>query len=256
MLLLASVFGASLIGCGQREDRVQLRFMLDDAASVHAVQFYVHDVRLVDEQGETHSLVFEQRPPWQSDRVALLDLAKPARDVIEGSAPKRRYTGVQFALGVPFDLNHANPMTAAAPLDRPEMFWTWQSGYKFLRLDLAAGEHDAAFHLGSTGCSSASALRPPQQACGQPNVIHVALRDFDPTADPIHVRVADIVAALATAEQRACTGEYAQPACATAFATTGLDAKTGRCGADDPMTPCDQRLFTVVRLESDENGER
>lgn len=255
MVLLASVLGVSLIACGSREQPVQLRFMLDDAASVHRLQFYVYDVRLVDEAGGAHPLTLAARPPWQTDRVALVEIAPATRDVVEGEAPVARYTGVQFAVGVPFDLNHANPLTAVAPLDRAEMFWTWQSGYKFLRLDLTAGEHEAAFHLGSTGCSSASALRPPQQPCAQPNVMQVELRGFDPTTQPIRVRASDIVAALEAAEQRACTGDYAQPACATAYAMTGLGAKTGLCGAN-AATSCRQRLFEGAAPERSASRER
>jgi len=238
------MLGAFVVACTPRDQRVQLRFMLDDAASVHGLQFYVHDVRLLAADGTAHALTLEQRAPWQSERVALLNLAAGRRDVVEGRAPQGRYTGVRFVVGVPFDLNHANPLAAAAPLDRAEMFWSWQSGYKFLRLDLAAGEHEAAFHLGSTGCSSASALRPPQQPCAQPNLMHIELRGFDPTKQPIHVRVAEIVSALEQTERRACTGDYQQPACAAAYATTGLDASTGRCGGTEAGT-CVQRLFVV-----------
>lgn len=243
MLLLASALGVSLVACTPRDSPVQLRFILDDATVVHGLELYVHDVRLIAESGDTYPLDLELRPPWQSERVALLDLAQGRRDILEGRAPPGRYTGVQFSVGVPFDLNHANPLQASAPLDRADMFWSWQSGYKFLRLDLEAGEHEAAFHLGSTGCSSASALRPPEQACAQPNVMHVELRGFDPTTQPIRVRVAEIAAALARGGSRACTGDYDQPGCAAALATTGLDAQQGMCGAATGATWCEQRLF-------------
>jgi uncharacterized repeat protein (TIGR04052 family) len=198
-----------LAGCAPTERAVQLRFALGNSASVHQLQFYVHDVALLDTQGGIHSVAMNDAAPWQSDRVALLDLAGSGaaarRSLVDGRAGGERYTGVRFSVGVPFDLNHANPLTAPAPLNRSEMFWSWQSGYKFLRLDLNAAEHEAAFHLGSTGCSSASALRPPQQSCAQPNVIRVELTGFDPTSQAIQVRTDDIVAALANVDRRACT---------------------------------------------------
>jgi uncharacterized repeat protein (TIGR04052 family) len=260
MVLLACTLGLWLVACAPREQRVQLRFSLEDAASVHRLQFYVHDVALIGDDDRIHPFELEQRSPWQSDRVALLDFSgsqSTLRDVIDGKATQRRYTGIRFTVGVPFSLNHANQLTAKAPLNRADMFWSWQSGYKFLRLDLAAGEHEAAFHLGSTGCSSVSALRPPRQPCAQPNLIQVELKGFDPLAQPIQVRVNEIVAALGEAKSRACTGDYEQPACADAFATTGLDVKSGRCAGasvrDEPAQarerPCArQRLFAIPGL--------
>jgi uncharacterized repeat protein (TIGR04052 family) len=152
--------------------------------------------------------------------------------------------GVRFSVGVPFDLNHSNPLTAAAPLNRTELFWSWQLGYKFLRVELTDDQHASAFHLGSTGCSSASALRPPQQPCAQPNVMRVELRGFDPMTQPIRVQTAALVAALKQTAQ-ACTGEYErEPACAAALATTGLDAKSGVCAGADGLCS-DQQLFAA-----------
>jgi uncharacterized repeat protein (TIGR04052 family) len=252
MVLLACAVSLSLGGCTAPEQPVQLRFTLRDANAVHRLQFYLHDIVLISEAGKTYPLSLKSHAPWQSDRVALLDFAGATtkRAVVEGSAMRDRYTGVRFVIGVPFDLNHANQLTATAPLDRADMFWSWQSGYKFLRLDLAAGEHEAAFHLGSTGCSSASVLRPPQQPCAQPNRIRVELTGFDPLTQPIEMHVSEIVAALGANETRACTGDYSQASCAQAFAATGLDALTGEClGAGDAAErPCmQQRLFTVRR---------
>src|SRR5687768_10070235 len=229
MLLRSWVVGLLLIGCSPHETPVQLRFMLTNPA-VHRLQFYVHDVELLSDEDTVHPMRMENRAPWQSERIALLDFssAAAARTTIEGHVPAARYTGVRFTVGVPFDLNHANQLTATAPLDRGDMFWSWQSGYKFLRLDLTAGEHQSAFHLGSTGCSSASALRPPQQPCAQPNLIHVELKDFDPLTQSIEIRVEEIVAALSEGGSRACTGDYTQAGCSGAFATTGLDVESGK----------------------------
>ena len=152
---------------------------------------------------------------------------------------------MRFSIGVPFEANHANQLTAVAPLNRAELFWSWQSGYKFFRLELTDQEHASAFHLGSTGCSSASALRPPKESCAQPNVIRVELQGFDPLSQPIAVRVADIVAALQQSGEAACTGDYErEPACAAAFAITGLDVRNGRCNGEDGVCSS-QRLFTA-----------
>jgi len=254
MVLLACVLATALVACAPRHQPVQLRFILMTPDGVHRLQFYVHDVVLLGSDGNDYDMRLARRAPWQSERVALVDLSPDAgpqmRDAIEAEAPSRVYTGVRFAVGVPFEMNHLNPLTAAAPLDRGALFWTWQSGYKFLRLDLSASEHEAAFHLGSTGCSSPSALRPPAQPCAQPNVIHVELKNFDPLTQPIQVRVEAIVAALGEAQPSACTGDYSQPACSRAFAATGLDLQRGICARGGPVCS-GQQLFFAPSIDPD-----
>jgi uncharacterized repeat protein (TIGR04052 family) len=220
---------------------VQLRFELaaDPAASnanVRNLQFYIHEVELLDEHGKPRPFRFAAAPPWQSERVALLDLAGGSatqrRVEIHGtpeSAAVAAYSGIRFTVGVPFELNHADALAAAAPLNRAEMFWNWQSGYKFLRVDLAVEDHEWSFHLGATGCSSASALRPPAAQCAQPNLVRVELRG-DPLRNVVRFHLEPLVAAAHSANYAICTGNYADdPACANAYASTGLHATSGEC---------------------------
>ena len=74
-----------------------------------------------------------------------------------------------FSLGVPFALNHQNPLLQASPLNVPSMFWSWRAGHKFFRIDLQTNKQSWVFHLGSVGCESASTMRGPQTECVQPN---------------------------------------------------------------------------------------
>lgn len=218
-----------------RQTPVEIHFGVAERATAHDLQFYVHDIELLDEKGVPQPVKLDALAPWQSADVALVDLAgeaaSPRNDSISGTVKGRAgtYTGIRFTVGVPFALNHANPLTAVAPLDRGDLFWTWQSGYKFLRAD--------AFHLGSTGCSSASALRPPAEPCAQPNRMRIELR-----GDPVKGVIRFQVAALA-ATTSACTGNYAHDtACKEAYATTGLNPEAGTC----PDTHCaQQRLWTL-----------
>lgn len=81
---------------------------------------------------------------------------------------------IRFSLSVPFEVNHANPLTQASPINLPEMFWSWRMGHKFLRIDMMALDQATTispwfFHLGSTGCNSASSLRAPKIECEQSN---------------------------------------------------------------------------------------
>jgi uncharacterized repeat protein (TIGR04052 family) len=249
MVLLACAASLSLLAACDRSATVQLRFKLDDgSAAVRRLQFYLFDIELLQNDGTWRRFTVTPDQIWQDERVALLDLKGSQGDrrfEVVGGIPQGSYTGVRFSVGVPFDLNHVNQLTASAPLNRAEMFWSWQSGYKFLRVELTDEQHAGAFHLGSTGCSSASALRPPREACAQPNVVRVELLDFDPLTQPIEVRVAGLVSALQRSPRAACTGEYDRdPACGAAFVLTGLDLASGVCSGASGIC-ASQRLFAA-----------
>lgn len=230
ILLPALVLGTALLSsCGSGATRAEVRFGIDgDASNASALQFYVHTIELIDEHGKPHPFRFAAEPPWQNEHVALLDLAgdpsTPRRLSIAGTVEKGvgAYSGIRLTVGVPFELNHANPLAAAAPLDRGAMFWNWQSGHKFLRADLGVAGHAWSFHLGSTGCSSASALRPPAQPCAQANEMRIELKG-NPLRDVIRLRLEPLIAAAQAANYVVCTGDYAHdPACREAYAATGL----------------------------------
>lgn len=252
ILLPALALGiAFLSSCGSGATQTEIRFdIADDAgATARALQFYVQAIELIDEHGQPEPFRFVAAAPWQSERVALIDLAgdpsTPRHSVIQGTiegTAGKAYSGIRLTIGVPFELNHGNPLAAAAPLDRGEMFWNWQSGHKFLRADLAVASHEWSFHLGSTGCSSASALRPPAQPCAQPNEMRIELKG-DPLRNVVRLRLAPLIAAARAANDVVCTGDYAHdPACREAYATTGLQPETGTC-SDDHCTQ--QRLWIL-----------
>jgi uncharacterized repeat protein (TIGR04052 family) len=233
------LFIAALSACsGSGARPVSIRFDAvqgGEGAALRNLQFYVHDLELIDEDGKPHRFALNATPPWQSEQVALVDLAGDAvrrNSTLTGTidpTARQRFVALRFKVGVPFALNHGNPLTAAAPLDRADLFWTWQGGHKFLRVDLAADGREWSFHLGSTGCSSASALRPPGTPCAQPNEMTMRL-DGDPLAQVVRFDPASLVAAARSSGHVACTGAYAEePACANAFASTGLQAASGFC---------------------------
>jgi AZL_007920/MXAN_0976 family protein len=230
ILLPALALGTGLLSsCGSGATRTEVRFGIDgEAANAKALQFYVQAIELIDEHGRPHPFRFAAEPPWQNERVALLDLAgdpsAPRRVTVGGTVDggASAYSAVRLTIGVPFELNHANPLTAAAPLDRGEMFWNWQSGHKFLRADLAVAGREWSFHVGSTGCSSASALRPPAQPCVQSNEMKIELKG-NPLRDVVRLRLDPLIAAAQSANYVVCTGDYEHdPACKDAYAATGL----------------------------------
>ncbi|MFT6270486.1 MAG: putative repeat protein (TIGR04052 family) [Alphaproteobacteria bacterium] len=93
------------------------------------------------------------------------------------SANAKPIQTLSFELSVPFASNHKNPLTQPFPLNNPNMFWSWQAGHKFMRMDATQvnGNANWAFHLGSVGCVSKSSLRAPMAECSHPNRIKVRL---------------------------------------------------------------------------------
>jgi uncharacterized repeat protein (TIGR04052 family) len=83
---------------------------------------------------------------------------------------------LSFNVGIPFPINHQNPLIQASPLNDSSMFWAWRNGYKFIRWDMQNDTGDSwSFHLGSVGCESAAMVRAPQKPCAQPNFIAVEM---------------------------------------------------------------------------------
>jgi uncharacterized repeat protein (TIGR04052 family) len=210
-------------------------------AQIRDLRFYIYDIEWLDADGASHAMHLDGSSA-QGEALALVDLRNDKTSALSGRIDRGLYTGVRFTLGVPFQLNHGNPLTAKSPLDRGDLFWAWQSGYKFLRVDAREEGHEWSFHLGSTGCSSASALRPPASPCAQPNRVHVELRNFDPLRQSVVVNLTELIRVMRAATYRVCTGDYSSPDCSAAYALTGLNAVTGTCTEHRCPT---QKLFSV-----------
>jgi len=213
--------------------------------SLNDYRFYVSNVRLINAAGEEVAVELKQDGLWQYANVALLDFEDGTglcgeagnadlNDKVVGTVPQGDYTGLVFDLGVPFELNHLDTTTAPAPLNLPAMWWNWQVGYKFVRIDLQTpnSETPAWFiHLGSTGCASADGNTPPSEPCSNPNMGTVRFDPFNPVQNFV---VADLSALLAhvNLNQNApmppgCMSGPEDPDCAGLFPGFGLDLQTG-----------------------------
>ncbi len=195
-------------------------------------RLYVSEVALIDAAGNAVPLVLEQDGLWQHQNVALLDFedktggcangTPDTRAQVVGAVPAGDYTGLKFTLGVPFALNHIDSTLAPSPLNLTSLWWNWNFGYKFARIDFQSVTETAssptevgtktdadaprsiahtdgvdpsqafAIHLGSVGCQMDSAQAPVN--CTLPHRPEVVLADFDPTQNVV---VADISALLA-----------------------------------------------------------
>jgi uncharacterized repeat protein (TIGR04052 family) len=225
-------------------------------------RLYVHDLRLVDSSGKEWTVTLRQDGLWQSANVALLDFEDKRGTCENGTAPMNTvvkgtydtghdevdFTGLRFRVGVPFALNHGDASAAESPLNLSGMFWSWQAGYKFLRLDMrvvgrtgAPGPHGESaginIHLGSTGCS----LQAGTQAvasCSGPNRPEFALAGFDMARDTVVIDYAALVAGIDLAQDPypspalgdaspGCMASKDDPECALVFSHLGLDLQSG-----------------------------
>lgn len=174
-------------------ERQTLMWFVSEFQSAKAIQikanpFASNSVALIGATCEKHS--------WQVELLA---------DDLDGGK-------LSFTMAVPFYENHRNPLTAGSPLNISEMFWSWQLGHKFFRYD---GENDFAFHLGSTGCKSASRLRAPAAPCTNPNRYQFELTQFNPDK-PI---VLDLDRLFKQVDlSRSCMSEQTNPTCQQLFA--------------------------------------
>ena len=169
-------------------------------------RFYVHDVQLVPAGGGAPvPVTLTQDGTWQHQSVALLDFenamgtcangTSATNDRVRGTvnAPAgTRWAGVRFKIGLPASLNHQNPATSPSPLNLSTLFWAWQSGYKFARIDGRSGMTAFNIHLGSTGCTGDPAMNAV--TCTEGNRPETVLMNFDPGTNVVMADLARLVA--------------------------------------------------------------
>ncbi|WP_394832133.1 metallo-mystery pair system four-Cys motif protein [Pendulispora rubella] len=232
-------------------------------ADVLDFRFYVHDVRLVTRDGRETPVTLTQDQKWQYQNVALLDFEDKSGSCangtvdtntrVMGTVPAGDYTGLRFRLGVPFSLNHGNAATAPSPLNLSGLFWIWNAGYKFLRVDarvaqntLLADAGDAGdggggeagappvfpVHIGSTGCQG-DAKDGGVTDCSRRNVADIELASFDVTKNKVVVDYAALVAGteLTAGGGMGCMSSPEDATCNEIFARLGLDLASGKPAA-------------------------
>lgn len=160
----------------------------DAPVDVTDFRFYIHDVEVIDSDGEHHRVELIDDGVWQNERVALVDFtdrhghcehaSSATNDTVELAVDAEHVEAIGFSIGVPFELNHDDVATADSPLSLPAMFWNWNAGYKFLRIDTESGD-DAAFrfHLGSHRCRPAA--DGGVEGCDDPNRPRVQIDSID-----------------------------------------------------------------------------
>jgi uncharacterized repeat protein (TIGR04052 family) len=210
-------------------------------------RMYVQDVRLIDDQGKEVSMNLDERSPWQTATVALLDFEDASgactgnsiiNDTLTGSVPPGKYRGLVFRNGVPEEQNHQDPIDDQGPLQITDLNWSWLGGFKFFVGELRSGSGIAAtgaptggvLHVGSRACSGSPAIGI---SCSRANRNEVRLDDFDPASSVV---VADLGALFADSDLSGtvlCHSDL--DACAPLFARLGIDWDSGTSTTDQAV---------------------
>jgi len=196
-------------------------------------RFYVQDVALKNAAGAWVPVQLEDNS-FQSSGVALLDfedgcgeLGTPElNELVRGTVPPGDYDGLQFKMGVPFEINHVNSATAPSPLNLTSLFWNWQGGYKFLRIDSGQfSQTDWRMHLGSTGCEG-DPMAGGVTSCANGNRVEVEFAAFNASTSTVVADYAALVDGSALDEDAAadagCMSKPADTDCEPLFANLGL----------------------------------
>ena len=221
-------------------------------ATLADLRFYVHDFAVIDAAGTLYPAQLQAEAGWVLGNLALIDLEDASGACSNGSAAQHRSVqltwsgpaqvrGVQFRLGVPENLNHADVLAAKAPLNLSGLYWSWLGGYKHLRLDLATAPAAGwKLHLGATGCDQT----PKGTVCSHPNQSLIRLDDFDFGAQAVTLDLAQLLAESALgAEHGGCMADLDDPLCAPLLHALGLPAS-----ATEAAGPAQSAFVSAPRL--------
>jgi uncharacterized repeat protein (TIGR04052 family) len=219
--------------------------------SVEDFRLYVSNFRTLDAAGKEHPVSLVSDKKWQSSSVALLDFENangPCGELgttetntsVSAAFDGSDVAALRFSLGVPESEAHQNVGIAAAPLSLGSMFWGWQAGYKYLRVDFSASGTNPAvpasqwlIHIGSTGCQSAASSVAPTTACARANRAEVTLVGWQPSKTVV-VDLASLLANVdvlnnTPATAPGCMSDPEDPECKLVIPNLGLDIVTGQC---------------------------
>lgn len=239
-ICLSTITLMLLLSCQPQNHAIDLEFLpvfngtqLDCHSSLLAgnqtwqisqLQFYLSSIKVKDANNQWLSaqLIHSEN---ENNEIALVggvcDHSFNWKVSLSSPLSSKQIKGVQFDLGVPFHLNHQNPLTQKSPLNQSDMFWTWQLGYKFLRLELASNNSEWIFHLGSTGCESPAPVRAPKAQCKNPNLSNILLKDYD-SSKPIEINLSNLLQGAILEEENNCQSFPGSPLCEVLFPKVGI----------------------------------
>ncbi len=231
-----AMVGDQLLDC---ETSYENQGRADTTLSFTDFRFYVHNIRLVTQEGEEFSVTLDEDGIWQQEHLALLDFengkgtcrngSEQMHTTLIGTVADQVYSEIRFTIGVPFEDNHVNTATAQPPLTFTNMSWGWQGGFKFLRADVASEDYNFIFHLGSTGCEGTIG---DISGCSQGNRAEVAIQNFDPRNDVIIIDAQTLfqgtdVSTNTEDTLSGCMSITSDADCNSLFENMGLNLETG-----------------------------
>lgn len=249
---LAAEVDGKPFSCGESYDGIGTT---KSTIRVTDFRFYVTTVRLTKADGTSVPVALTQDGLWQKDDVSLMDFedatgscsngTAPTHTTIDGTVPEGNYNGLSFEIGLPFDKNHRDPAAQPSPLNLTRLFWSWNAGYKFMRLDMRTTgmPNGWVIHLGSTACDGATATTAPTE-CKFPNRAPVTLTGFNPLSDTVVLDVATLLAGNNVDKNQektamGCMSAQNDPECGPLFERLGL------AFGETPAKP--QTAFSVRR---------
>lgn len=212
----------------------------DEMWFIKQFQFFLSDIEITSEGTDWQRLKLIKNP-YQSLNTVLL-----GADCREGKGQESSETlghwsidfdnnidiskvnSLRFTLGVPFESNHLNPITQESPLNLPSMFWVWQNGHKFMRAELSSQNDQWLFHLGSTGCKAASAMRAPKSACRYPNTfnVEIPINKNNSNQLTLNLNLARLLNNVELTQTSSCQSERDASSCQQLFNNLSLEEKS------------------------------
>ena len=241
-------------------------------------RLYVSHFRLINAEGTEVAVTLDQDGIWQLEGSALLDFedataacangTAETNTVVKGTAPDGDYVSLAFDIGLPFAQDHGDASLAASPLNQTAMFWSWQSGYKFIKIDLSTSgrplpapmKMDGAakgmdmsgpppgwsLHLGSTGCAGESKTSAPAAECANPNLVAVKLDNFMLGMEGMGTVVLDPAPVLEASDVDANAPETA-PGCMSFPKDSDCPAAMNRLGLSYDGAAGGTQVFATLR---------
>ena len=234
-------------------DLLQLGITADNA-KISSFAYYIHDVKLVTATGTIDFTLDANEFQDSENGVALLDYqdkntfcagdAKPTNKqitgTVSGDAELADVIGIDFKVGIPSEINHRDLSTNVSPYNIQSMFWNWNGGHKFMRLDInptakvnvTYGDNNTSatrnFHLGSTACEG-EATTGEVVSCANENTVPVSLTGYSAANGQGASVVLDLAKLLAGSDintdngvKVGCMSFPNDPECAVMFNALGL----------------------------------
>ena len=237
------------------------------SGSIRSFALYIHDLVLINSDGSELAVTLNDND-WQSSGVALLDYqdkldncasetSKPTNSTVLGTVngDLENVSGIRFSVGVPEALNHDDASAAVTPLNRIDLFWSWQFGYKHLRMDIApdggvlTADNSTTttwnIHLGSTGCVG-DAQGGEAVICAANNRPTIELDGLDLSSQGILIDYGKLVENSSLLADGGgapgCMSGPTDPECPSVFDALGMDL------GDTPDPISGQTVFSIESL--------